>query len=724
MGDSITMRIKFNTIRTRLTISLLLMSVLPAIAISLVAYYEIFETIRSARIRDVGRVADSKHEQLVMVLTRLNNRAEHFLSGLSAQCSGNAARLNHICATGLIKTYLTAEGAIGGTLHKKDGDSLTIGTSATRNKEPVMFQTGQLAKYSGIGPENNRSFFVSVAEKATGLQLEVTYPSSMLEPVFISPHADLGHSGETFLTDGEGYFVTQPRYHSTQGHKLPISARPMQSCLSGHNSEVLDLDYRDDAIIHGFRFIPELGSACIMAHISQAEAFGPLKSLEQKVIIAIFLIISILVITVVYIAKGLVKPINKLTKTTHLIATGDYTAQAEVEGSDEISELAASFNIMTDRLQASQRRLLQMEVDKERERLFNLSIDMLCVAGFDGYFKQLNPAWEKTLGWNNDELMSKPYIEFIHPLDRQPTIDAAEGLAHNIKVVSFENRYLCKDGSYKWFSWNSVPLIEEELVFAVARDISKNKEEEEAIKMLNNELSHRASELEAVNKELETFSYSVSHDLRAPLRSLTGFSEMLAKRAAGTLDDKSMHYLNVISESATQMGRLIDDLLSFSRMGREEMMKTVVSIDRLVKEAIKELGAYAKQGEIEWEIGQMPDVYGDPSMLKLVIVNLVSNALKFSRTRSQVKIGIGRLPGGEDETTFYVRDNGVGFNMKYADKLFGIFQRLHRQDEFEGTGIGLANVKRIIQRHGGRVWAEGKVNEGATFFFTLQNKGG
>ncbi|MBM2839449.1 MAG: sensor histidine kinase [Deltaproteobacteria bacterium] len=236
---------------------------------------------------------------------------------------------------------------------------------------------------------------------------------------------------------------------------------------------------------------------------------------------------------------------------------------------------------------------------------------------------------------------------------------------------------------------------------------------------LEQRVKNRTAQLEAANKELEAFSYSVSHDLRAPLRSLSGFGEMLAKRAAGTLDEKNLHYLNVITESAKQMGRLIDELLSFSRMGRAEMMKTVVNIDRLVKEAVQELEAEVKQGDMVWEFGQMPDVYGDPSMLKQVVINLVSNALKFSRTRLQAKIEIGCIPDGQDEITFYVKDNGVGFDMQYANKLFSIFQRLHRQDEFEGTGIGLANVKRIIQRHGGRVWAEGRKDEGATFFFSL-----
>lgn len=251
-----------------------------------------------------------------------------------------------------------------------------------------------------------------------------------------------------------------------------------------------------------------------------------------------------------------------------------------------------------------------------------------------------------------------------------------------------------------------------------------NKMAEELITanaLLEQRVKYRTAQLEAANNELEAFSYSVSHDLRAPLRSLSGFGELLAKRAAGNLDDKSRHYLDVITESARQMGRLIDDLLTFSRMGRAEMMKTVVSIDRLAKEAVKELEAELKQRDIVWEFGQMPDVCGDQPMLTQVVVNLVSNALKFTRTRPQAKIEIGCAPAGEDEAIFYVRDNGVGFDMQYADKLFGIFQRLHRQDEFEGTGIGLANVKRIIERHGGRVWAEGRKDEGATFFFSLPN---
>ena len=228
----------------------------------------------------------------------------------------------------------------------------------------------------------------------------------------------------------------------------------------------------------------------------------------------------------------------------------------------------------------------------------------------------------------------------------------------------------------------------------------------------------RTAQLESANTELEAFSYSVSHDLRAPLRHVTGFVELLNKRAPDALDDKSQHYLQVISESAQQMGRLIDDLLSFSRMGRVELSKTQVNMNQLVQEAIAILQQETQGRDILWRIEPLPDVSGDPALLKTVFTNLIANALKFSRTRPQAVIEIGQRAEA-DEIIFYVRDNGAGFDMKYVDKLFGLFQRLHRAEEFEGTGLGLANIRRIIHRHGGRTWAEGAIDQGATVYFSL-----
>lgn len=258
----------------------------------------------------------------------------------------------------------------------------------------------------------------------------------------------------------------------------------------------------------------------------------------------------------------------------------------------------------------------------------------------------------------------------------------------------------------------------EALSVAFVESLNRRRAERK-INELIAELNLHLKVIEASNKELEAFSYSVSHDLRAPLRHITGFVELLNKRDLGSLDEKSRHYLQVISSSAQQMGVLIDDLLSFSRMGRAELMKSCVAFGTLVEEIVRSLAEQTQGREIVWDIHPLPEVVGDPAMLRLVMVNLITNALKFTRTRSQARIEIGAAAGDPDETLFYVRDNGVGFDMKYADKLFVLFQRLHSTEEFEGTGVGLANVQRIIRRHGGRVWAEGGVDKGASFWFSL-----
>ena len=488
--------------------------------------------------------------------------------------------------------------------------------------------------------------------------------------------------------------------------------------------------------------------------------------------------------------------------------------------------------ISLDRSEARRR-----QVEQERERFFAVTPDLLCIAGFDGYFKTINPAWEVLLGYPHDELLARPFIEFVHPDDRAETAALMEAMLAGTPVAAFENRFCRRDGDYRWFSWNAIPVTAEHQVYAtarditaqkqaeeilakmaaivefsddaiisktlegmittwnpaaerlfgysateaigqpmamllpperdgeeagilagigrgevqrfesvrmhkdggrihvaasispirdhagaivgaskVARDITERKRAEESILALNAQLGANAAQLEQANRELEAFSYTISHDLRAPLRHIDGYARMLQEDAA-QLDPESRRYLDAISTSARTMGMLIDDLLAFSRLGRKPVDLVRVDMIQLARRAMREAGTEA--GDSSIVVGELPEVHGDPVLLKQVWVNLLSNAVKYSAPRgAAARIEVtGERDGGV--IRYRVRDNGVGFDMRYADKLFGVFQRLHSQDEFEGTGVGLAIVQRIVARHGGRVWAESQPGHGATFTIEL-----
>ena len=269
-------------------------------------------------------------------------------------------------------------------------------------------------------------------------------------------------------------------------------------------------------------------------------------------------------------------------------------------------------------------------------------------------------------------------------------------------------------------------------VRGIFQDITDMKKAEAEILKLNNELEQRVkdrtAELLVANQELESFSYSVSHDLRAPIRAIDGFSQIILDENQGTISPEMARYLEIIRQNTRNMGNLVDDLLAFSHLGRHALQKQTVDTQKLVTEIVESVRAEIKGRQLKFVIGDLPDCQADINLLKQVFINLISNAVKFTRNREHALVEIGACsavpPDAPDaakvyKKCYFVRDNGVGFDMRYYDKLFGVFQRLHRSEDYEGTGVGLAIVKRVIEKHGGKVWAESKLNEGAVFYFVL-----
>jgi light-regulated signal transduction histidine kinase (bacteriophytochrome) len=316
-------------------------------------------------------------------------------------------------------------------------------------------------------------------------------------------------------------------------------------------------------------------------------------------------------------------------------------------------------------------------------------------------------------------------LDFVADEDKPKAVEALQNVFEN-GHATLDVDLIAKGGRRlpHLLTGRRVILDGKECVVGLGIDVSDRRRIEEEVRRLNEELEHRVAQrtaqLEAVNRELEAFSYSVSHDLRAPLRHIDGFAKLLVKRVGDQLDEKARRYVRTISESAERMGRLIDNLLDLSRTGRAELHMQRVDLNELVREVQHELTPLAEGRTIAWVVPELPAVEGDATLLRLAWTNLLANAIKFTGPQANPRIEIAASVNGAGEVTFGVRDNGVGFDPKYAHKLFGVFQRLHREEDFGGTGVGLATVRRVIERHGGRVWAEGAPGQGATFYFTLK----
>ncbi len=342
-----------------------------------------------------------------------------------------------------------------------------------------------------------------------------------------------------------------------------------------------------------------------------------------------------------------------------------------------------------------------------------------------GRLIDVNEQWLKMLGYTREEMIGYTAKELgiwadLSIRDRMIVQLRQDGFLKEIPV-----RFVTKSGEIRDTLW-SVEIITirgQEVMLSLVYDYTERQRAEEEIRSLNADLEQRVqqrtAELQTANQELEAFAYSVSHDLRAPLRAVDGFSRILLQDYAAELTSEVRRYLGMVHDNAQRMGLLIDDLLTFSRLGRQELRKQMVLPQELVGQVLQDLTAEQGERQIEVIVGNLPPCQADPSLLRQVYTNLLSNAFKFTQRRNEARVEVGYLQKGEGKI-YFVKDNGVGFDMRYADKLFGVFQRLHSVQEYEGTGVGLAIVQRIVHRHGGRVWVEAEPDRGATFYFSLE----
>lgn len=357
----------------------------------------------------------------------------------------------------------------------------------------------------------------------------------------------------------------------------------------------------------------------------------------------------------------------------------------------------------------------------ESEKRFRGTLDSMMegcqILGRDWRYLYLNEVAARHGKRQISELLGQSMLECYPGIEQTPVFASMQRAMEGGPPEQVENTFTYPDGTQAVFQLHIQAV--KEGVFVLSLDVTERKAAEDQLHSMNLQLEHRVSErtaqLEAANKELEAFSYSVSHDLRTPLRAIDGFSSMLASKYAEQLPPEARRFLENIRRGTRRMGRLIDDLLQFSHVSRHTLRRKKLDTRVLVKGVVEELLQASEPPTAQVEIGELPPSWGDRGLLRLVWMNLIANAVKYSRKRETPKICIG----ARANATFFISDNGTGFDMRYADKLFGVFQRLHRAEEFEGTGVGLAIVERIIHRHGGTIWADARLDEGATFYFQL-----
>jgi PAS domain S-box-containing protein len=435
------------------------------------------------------------------------------------------------------------------------------------------------------------------------------------------------------------------------------------------------------------------------------------------------------------VSRNMTRPLNDLRRSAIAITEGDYSHRLDLGRKDELGQLARAFDTMATRVAEAQTKLKRQLATMEGQ--YHVLVDgikdyAIVMLDPSGNVVSWNKGAERINGYRSDEIVGQHFSRFYLEADIAARIPWTQlEIARTDGRSEGEGWRIRKDGTLLWVSAVIAALRDESgdlIGFAkVSSDISDKKRLAEnqaahtaALERANTDLDRHRHRLKAANSELEAFTYSVSHDLRAPIRQIEGFSKILGEHLGENLNSQAQSYLHRIQEGSHEMRRLVDDLLQLAKLGRQETKPEQIALGLVANEVVGNLRRDVGDRDIEWRVAQLPTILCDRGLMKIVFTNLLSNAVKYTRRRQKALIEIGQTVKDGSPVVF-VRDNGVGFDMNYADKLFGVFQRLHRAEDFEGTGVGLATVQRIIRKHHGKIWADATLDHGATFFFTLRD---
>ena len=724
------------SIQSRL-ILLLLLILIPVLAIQTYLYYESYQTRRASELRvnlEIARAVAKAFESFVKDVLH-----QELAIGLAITSSQPMTPKD---ITRILESSRDYEAV-------RDFSWLNLKGDTIYSSNPAMIGNNYSDRSYFREIVNGREWVVSelVIAKTTGepvfaiargmrdgkgTLLGIAFAVIIPEKLEARLAVERGRGGGHALVDNKGTMVYRyPAINATWEERNWLKLYPeFEEALKGKEiAKTVYAPFEGKNRLVGFTPVSSIGWAA-SAGTREEDVTGPiLQSIAKSALL--FLSVSLAAFLVALaVSRKITSPVTALRSHALALGQGEVPEQVKINHISEFQDLADAFNTMAEKVQAREMDLRESE-RRERERAAELTTllesvptPVFIVHDPNSFHITGNRAADDLLRHPRGSEVSLSAPPEVRPrhfraikdgrelrLDELPAQRAARGE----DVQNFEFSLVFDDGTTRHMLGYGTPLRDDEGqprgAVHVLVDITERKKAEQALK-------ERTAKLEEINKELESFSYSISHDLRAPLRAIDGYARMLLKKHGHEFDEDSMRKFNVIRSNSQMMGQLIEDILALSRLGRTKMSIANLEMDGIIRDVWKELETINPERNMALTIQAMPSVYADRTLIRQVYANLLANAVKFTKYKNPAEIEAGGYTDGDDHV-YYVKDNGVGFDMAYYDKLFGIFQRLHNNPDFEGTGVGLAIIHRVILMHGGRVWAEGKVDEGATFYFSL-----